>query len=82
MNTKNNNHANSALAIEGEFIELYKLLKAANLASSGGEAKYFIAEGQVRVNGAIESRKRKKISVGDRVAFNGQTIDVIRSKDD
>ena len=34
--------------------ELYKILKFANLASSGGEAKYRIASGDVRVNGRID----------------------------
>ncbi|MDD9303306.1 MAG: RNA-binding S4 domain-containing protein [Desulfobacter sp.] len=46
-------------------IELYKVLKFENLAASGGEAKYFIADGLVRVNGEIETRKRKKIYPGD-----------------
>lgn len=46
-------------------VELYKVLKFENLAASGGEAKYLIADGLVRVNGEIETRKRKKIYPGD-----------------
>ncbi|WP_320042432.1 RNA-binding S4 domain-containing protein [uncultured Desulfobacter sp.] len=46
-------------------VELYKVLKFENLASSGGEAKYIIADGMVRVNGQVETRKRKKILPGD-----------------
>lgn len=55
-------------------VELFKLLKFEGLASSGGEAKYFIAEGQVMVNGDIETRKRKKISDGDVIAIHEDTF--------
>ncbi len=55
--------------ISKEPIELYKLLKLEGLASSGGEAKSVIADGLVSVNGAVETRKRKKIVAGDVVAF-------------
>lgn len=57
--------------------ELYKILKFENLVQSGGEAKYVIAQGRVRVNGAIETRKRKKIVSGDVVEFEGQAYRVI-----
>ncbi len=56
-------------------VELYKILKFENLAASGGEAKYFIADGLVRVNGEIETRKRKKIYLGDTIQ-----VDNIRLK--
>ncbi len=51
-------------------IELYKLLKLAGLAASGGDAKMAIAEGLVKVNGEVEMRKRKKISPGDTVIYD------------
>ena len=41
--------------------ELYKILKFEGLVASGGEAKIVIADGQVKVNGDIETRKRNKI---------------------
>ncbi|SEA56882.1 ribosome-associated protein [Desulfuromusa kysingii] len=59
-----------------EFIELYKILKIAGWASSGGEAKAVIAEGQVLVNGVTETQKRKKIIAGDSVAFKNEIISV------
>ena len=46
------------------------------MVSSGGEAKAVIADGQVLVNGEIETRKRKQINAGDVVSFNGQEIQV------
>ena len=55
-------------------IELYKILKFENMVVSGGEAKTVIAEGRVRVNGEIETRKRKKIFSGDVIEFGEEKI--------
>lgn len=52
-----------------EPVELYKILKFEGLVSSGGEAKTVIAEGQVQLNGEVETRKRKKIVPGDIIEF-------------
>ena len=57
------------IEIYREPAELYKLLKFEGLASSGGEAKTLIAGGLVKVNGEVETRKRKKIVAGDVVEF-------------
>ena len=59
-----------------EFIELNNLLKATGLCSSGGAAKMAIAEGQVRVDGGVELRKRCKIRPGQVVEFEGHVIAV------
>jgi ribosome-associated protein len=53
-------------------VELYKILKFEGLVASGAEAKSVIAAGQVRVNGSIETRKRRKIVPGDTIAFDEQ----------
>ena len=63
--------------IEEEPIDLYKILKFENMVQSGGEAKFVIAEGLVRVNGEIETRKRKKIFSGDIIEFEEETIRII-----
>ena len=57
-----------------EPIELCKILKFESMVSTGGEAKSVIAEGQVLVNGKIETRKRKKIVSGDIVEFGKEKI--------
>lgn len=57
------------IVISSEPVELFKLLKFESLASSGGEAKFFISEGNVKVNGVVETRKRKKIVSGDTIEF-------------
>ena len=59
-------------------IELYKLLKFANLVQSGGEAKFVIGEELVKVNGVVETQKRKKIVFGCIVEFNGQKIRIVK----
>lgn len=58
------------IEIDSQPIELYKVLKIANLVSGGGEAKHIISEGYVAVNGELETRKRRKIYDGDLIEFN------------
>jgi ribosome-associated protein len=63
--------------LEADFVELYKILKFEGLADSGGMAKQVIADGQVSVNGEVETKKRKKISAGDKIEYSGQSIEVV-----
>jgi ribosome-associated protein len=46
------------------------------MVASGGEAKSVIAEGQVLVNGVVETRKRKKIVSGDIIEFAKEKIHI------
>ncbi|MCC6726336.1 MAG: RNA-binding S4 domain-containing protein [Saprospiraceae bacterium] len=57
-----------------DFIELNKLLKVLSLTGSGGEAKQFIRDGEVQVNGEVETQVRKKLRAGDTVSFGDETI--------
>ena len=50
-------------------MKLDQFLKWNNLVSSGGEAKFFIKAGSVKVNGAIETRRGRKLNKGDKVIF-------------
>lgn len=67
--------------LEQQPIELYKLLKIANLVSGGGEAKVVISEGYVFLNGDVEFQKRKKIYHSDIIEFNGDIIELICHND-
>jgi len=58
--------------IDTKYIKLDSFLKAAHIASSGGEAKLLIAGGMVRVNGETETRRGKKLYPGDRVEAMGR----------
>ncbi len=60
--------------ISKEPVELYKILKFEGMVSSGAAAKSVIADGQVLLNGEVETRKRKKIVAGDIIEFGKEKI--------
>jgi ribosome-associated protein len=59
-----------------ESIRLGQFLKLANLVESGAEAKPLIAEGLVRVNGEVETRRGRQLVKGDVVSLAGQAARV------
>jgi ribosome-associated protein len=62
------------IKLRDEFIKLGQALKAAGLVESGVEAKLVITDGLVKVNGAVEIQRGKKLYDGDVVTYNGATI--------
>ena len=60
--------------INKEPVELYKILKFEGLTTTGGEAKLLIGDGQVTVNGDVETRRRRKMLSGDIIGFRGKEI--------
>lgn len=58
----------AAFVLDAEYVELNQLLKLVGLCDSGGAGKVLVAEGRVRVDGAIETRKTAKIRAGQMVA--------------
>ena len=63
--------------IDSEYIKLDQALKLADVASTGGHAKFLILEGLVKVNGEVETRRGKKVRPGDTVEVEGQKIKVV-----
>ena len=59
------------LSVGDRPINLTQVLKLAGWVAHGGEAKALIADGMVRVNGEVETRKRKQMSLGDVVQLEG-----------
>lgn len=59
-----------------DHIELKNLLKVCNLCESGGEAKFAIENGEVRVDGKPESRKALKLKAGQVVVYKNHSITV------
>ncbi|MFE8048980.1 ribosome-associated protein YbcJ [Brenneria goodwinii] len=57
-------------------VELCDLLKLLGWSESGAAAKMAIAAGEVTVDGQTETRKRCKIVAGQKVQFNGATVEV------
>ena len=66
------------ITINTEFIKLDSLLKFAALVGTGGEAKYVISEGMVKVNGEVCTMRGKKIYPGDRVEFDRFSLEVTK----
>ena len=64
-------------AIRGEYIQLDQLLKATGLCESGGAAHAAIADGMVKVDATVDTRKRAKLRPGQRVSFAGEEIELI-----
>lgn len=63
--------------VSSQPIELYKVLKLANVVDGGGQAKHLISEGYVAVNGELEVRKRRKMYDGDFLEFNQEYYVVV-----
>jgi ribosome-associated protein len=55
-------------------IRLGQYMKLVGLVSTGGEAKQLIQSGQVRVNGEVETRRKRMLCAGDRVALGTRTF--------
>lgn len=66
------------IEMTSEPLVLFQILKFESVASSGGEAKMMIADGLVKVNGEVETRKRKKIYNGDTIECDGQIVTMRR----
>ncbi len=65
------------IPIHTEYIKLDALLKFAGLVETGGEAKERIQAGEVKVNGQVCVMRGKKCRAGDKIAFGGETYQLI-----
>ena len=65
-----------SIPIQTETIRLSQLLKLANVVQDGVEAKFRIANEEVRVNGEVEIRRGRKLRNGDRVEFDAEVYEV------
>ena len=63
--------------LRDDFIKLGQALKAAGLVDSGLDAKIVIQDGEVSVNGEVETRRGIKLYPGDVVEFDGETIEIV-----
>ena len=71
---------NKKISIVSEFITLQQLLKLANVISSGGQAKSFLANNTISVNGVVDNRRGRKLFVGDSIAINNDLCLTINKK--
>lgn len=70
-----------SIAIAGEYITLGQLLKVTGAIDTGGQVKFFLHEYEVKVNGASETRRGKKLYAGDQIEIENIGRFVIVSKD-
>ncbi len=66
------------IKLRDEFIKLGQALKAANLVEDGVEAKYVIQDGEVLVNGEVDTRRGRKLYDGDVISFHGEEIKIVK----
>lgn len=69
--------ADEIIKIQSEFIKLQDLLKFSGLCETGGQAKFVIQNGEVKVNNEICTMRGKKMRTGDKAEFNGKTVEVL-----
>lgn len=65
------------LQIKTEYIRLDSALKLSSVVSTGGEAKFAIQDGLVKVNGITCLQRGKKLRNGDFFEFQKQQYEVI-----
>lgn len=66
------------IELRDEFIKLGQALKAAGYVSSGIDAKVVIQNGEVEVNGEVDTRRGRKLYDGDIVDYNGEQIQIVK----
>ena len=57
-------------------IKLDQFLKFSGISSTGGQAKWMIVDGEVKVNGVVETRRGRKLVDDDQVTVAGKTLKV------
>ena len=62
------------IILRDDFIKLGQAIKAAGLVESGVEAKIVIQDGEVKVNGVVDTQRGKKLFGGEVVEYNGSSI--------
>lgn len=66
------------VAISSEFITLGQLLKEEGIILTGGAAKWFLREHEVKVNGESEARRGRKLRVGDQIEISGiENVEIV-----
>lgn len=65
------------IKLREDYIKLGQALKAAGLVDSGVTAKIVIQDGEVKVNGEVDTRRGRKLVSGDIVEYQGESIQII-----
>lgn len=65
------------IKIDTDFIKLDSFLKWCGAASLGSEAKFYIQNGDVKVNGEVATQRGKKLRTGDVIQVGGEDYKII-----
>lgn len=66
------------IKIDTDYIKLDSFLKFSGIAVLGSEAKFYIQNNDVKVNGEIENRRGRKLYQEDTVEFQEELYKVVR----
>lgn len=60
------------IKIKDEYINLAQFLKIADLINSGGEAKIYLQNNKILINGQLDDRRGRKLYKNDLIEINGK----------
>ena len=66
------------IKISTEFVTLGQFLKLANLIQTGGEAKFYLKENKVIVDGEEDNRRGRKLYSGNIVEVENQIFEIVK----
>ena len=69
------------IKIDTEYITLGQFLKAADIISSGGMAKWFLSEYEIIINGEQDQRRGRKLRTGDQIEIELQGTYIVTDND-
>ncbi len=65
------------IKVQTEIIKLDGFLKWSGITSQGSDAKFYIKNGDIKLNGKVEVQRGKKLVKGDIVEFNGESYKIV-----
>lgn len=65
------------IVIKDEYIRLSQLLKKISLISTGGQAKWYIAHNDIKINGKVPIGRNAKVQVGSTIWINDDLYQVV-----
>jgi len=65
------------IQVDTGIIKLDAFLKWAGIASQGSEAKFYIKNEEVKLNGVTETQRGKKLVKGDVIEFNNESYKIV-----
>ena len=66
------------IIINTEYITLGQFLKLADIIQSGGEAKSFLAQNEVEIDGISDNKRGRKLRGGEVIEILGQKYEIKR----